>query len=170
VFRPMALCLLTLSLVAQPPPAATAQVQPLRPLQERLATEIQASPEMMANLTVLTDDIGPRPTGSRVLVKAHDFLEAKAKSYGLKVRARESWSCGSTWLPGEAKARLLTHNGQNLAVAQVGWTPATPGAFQSMSSSSAPPSSPSPPWSLPIRMVACLSGPFPRWGTDTTLR
>jgi len=125
--RFLTLCFLTLSLTAQtnPPMSATTGS-----LEERITKEIQASPEMMANLTFLTDDIGPRPTGSAVLAKAHDFLEARAKGYGLKVLPRESWSCGSTWLPGEAKARLLTQNGQNLAVAQVGWTPGTPGALK----------------------------------------
>lgn len=95
-----------------------------------LINEIKARQEAVANVEFLSDHIGGRLTGSEELVKAHDWAEAKLKSYGLSVLPREAYDFGQPWTRGPARARLLTHNQVPLQVAQMAWTPATPGTIR----------------------------------------
>jgi hypothetical protein len=96
----------------------------------RILLEIKHRQEALANLEALCDTIGPRLTGSSALVQAHDWAEAKLKSYGLTVLPREAYEFGPSWTRGIERARLLTHGRASLAVAQGAWSPATQGVLR----------------------------------------
>lgn len=96
----------------------------------RILAELKAHQEAVANLEFLCDEIGPRLTGSERLVKAHDWAEARMRAYGFDKVAREAYDFGPSWTRGVAKARLLGHNGLDLRVAQMAWSPSTPGPIR----------------------------------------
>ncbi len=96
----------------------------------KVIAEVKAHQEAVANLQEMTDTIGARLTGSSALVKAHDWMEAKLKAYGATKVWREAYDFGPSWTRGEATARLLTQNGQELSVRQMAWTPATKGPLK----------------------------------------
>jgi hypothetical protein len=96
----------------------------------KILAELKARQEAVANLEYLCDEIGPRLTGSDRLVKAHDWVEGKMRGYGLEGVKREAYDFGPSWTRGVAKARLLGHNGQDLHVAQIAWSPSTPGPIR----------------------------------------
>jgi hypothetical protein len=136
--RPVALsaALLGLTLWGQAPPplpthsGARAAALPATLPSSVLINEIKARQQAVANVEYLSDFIGGRLTGSDQLVKAHDWAEAKMRSYGLSVLPREAYDFGKPWTRGPARARLLTHNRVPLAVEQMAWTPATPGLIR----------------------------------------
>ncbi len=127
----------SLSLLAQAPakveapkasrPGASYRAPSAETPSAKILAELRAHQEAVANLEFLCDEIGPRLTGSERLVKAHDWVEGKMRAYGLTGVAREAYDFGPSWTRGTAKARLLGHNGIDLNVAQMAWSPATPG-------------------------------------------
>lgn len=130
----------SLSLLAQAPavqdapkasrPGASYRAPSAESPSARILTELKAHQEAVANLEFLCDEIGPRLTGSERLVKAHDWAEARMRAYGFDKVAREAYDFGPSWTRGVAKARLLGHNGLDLRVAQMAWSPSTPGAIR----------------------------------------
>src|SRR5437773_591582 len=76
--------------------------------------------ELMKNLTYLSDEIGPRLTGSAALKRANDWTAEKMKSYGLVNVHLEAWTIPVGWERGPASARIIEpNNGRALTVAAV---------------------------------------------------
>ena len=77
--RIAALCLLALlplaPAVAVGPPSS--KPDPALALDARIIADVKKSSEVMANLTYLSDEIGPRLTGSNALVKANKWTAEK---------------------------------------------------------------------------------------------
>lgn len=94
----------------------------------RLIKEIRDHQMAVSNLEYLADVIGPRLSGSPALAKAHDWAAATMTSAGIVNVHREAYAFGPSWTRGVEKARLVSHNGTVLKIAQVAWTPATHGA------------------------------------------
>jgi hypothetical protein len=93
--------------------------------------EAKNGSEIMANLTYLSDVIGPRLTGSANLKKANEWAAEKMKSYGLTNVALESYTIPVGWERGTATLKLIEPNsGRALTVAALGWTPGTPGKVE----------------------------------------
>jgi hypothetical protein len=97
----------------------------------RIIQEIGQHSKAMANLEELTDDFGPRLTGSDRLRKAQAWAMDKLKSYGAVNVHEEAFPFGQTWIRGRDYARLTNGNGLTLHVAQRGWTPSTNGLVRS---------------------------------------
>ena len=93
----------------------------------RLAREIVEKGRAYVDLEELCDDIGPRLTGSDRLRQAQDWAMAKLRAYGAENVHEEVHEFPRSWTRGVAKARLLNANGQELHLAQMAWSPATPG-------------------------------------------
>jgi hypothetical protein len=74
----------------------------------------------------LTETIGPRLTGSPALKEAHRFAAERLRAAGLEV-VLEPFPLVHSWERGAAAGELLTPYRHVLQLAQVGWTPATPG-------------------------------------------
>src|SRR5947209_7331851 len=103
------------------PPAAPA-------LDQKILAEAKNGPEIMANLTYLSDMIGPRLTGSAALKRANEWAAERMRSYGLVNVHLEPWSIPVGWERGTASARIIEpENGRSLALAALGWTPGTKG-------------------------------------------
>jgi hypothetical protein len=95
---------------------------------QRLIGEAKTSSEIMANLTHLSDVIGPRLTGSANLKRANDWAAEKMRSYGLSNVKLEAWELPAGWERGAATARIVEpDNGKALTLASAGWTPGTNG-------------------------------------------
>lgn len=114
------------------PQVQTAQAKPeprdALALDRYLIAEAKDGPEIMANLTHLSDVIGPRLTGSANLKRANEWAAATMKSYGLTNVRLEAWELPVGWERGAATARIIEpDNGRSLTVAAMGWTPGTNG-------------------------------------------
>jgi dipeptidyl aminopeptidase/acylaminoacyl peptidase len=97
-------------------------------LDHRLIAEAKAHSEILANLTYLCDEIGPRLTGSKNLKRANEWAAEKMRSYGLSNVHQEAWSLPEGWERGPAHARLIEPDtGVNLTIASSAWTPGTNG-------------------------------------------
>src|SRR5262245_8650736 len=95
-------------------------------LDKQVMAEAKRGSEIMANLTYLCDEIGPRLTGSTALTRANQWTAEKMKAYGLSDVHLESWSLPEGWERGPATARLIEpNNGVPLSLASMGWTPGT---------------------------------------------
>ena len=77
-------------------------------------------------LTQLSDDIGPRLTGSPPAEKAVDWGLALMKSIGLQNVRAETWHLWKGWTRGAAEASILSPVPRKLTVAAMGWTGSTP--------------------------------------------
>jgi carboxypeptidase Q len=138
VHRPLARTwlLLVLLLALMPPllaekPAAPASIAPaVDPvaLDKKIIAEAKNGSEIMANLTYLSDMIGPRLTGSAALKRANEWGAEKMRSYGLSNVQLEGWQIPVRWERGTASMRIIEPNiGRSLTVAAMGWTPGTNG-------------------------------------------
>jgi hypothetical protein len=97
-------------------------------LDKKVLAEAKERSEIMANLTYLSDVIGPRLTGSANLKRANEWAAEKMKSYGLTDVHQEAWEVPVGWERGTVSARLVEpDNGRSLAMASMGWSPGTDG-------------------------------------------
>ncbi len=87
--------------------------------------------EIMANLTHLSDVIGPRLTASAALKNANQWTAEKMKGYGLTNVALEPWEIPAGWERGTGTARIIEpDNGRSISLAAAGWTPGTKGKIE----------------------------------------
>ena len=93
----------------------------------RLIREIGERPQVVTNLEALTDDIGPRLTGSERLLKAEAWAMDKFKAYGAVNVHTEAYDFGPRWTRGHDWGRLVNLNGMDLHLAAMAWSPATKG-------------------------------------------
>src|SRR5262249_26336726 len=99
---------------AQAPPDAVA-------LDRKLLTEARKDSQLLANLTYLSDVIGPRLTGSAALQRASEWAANRMKAYGLVNVHQEAWTIPEGWQRGTASGRILEpDNGRSLALASLG--------------------------------------------------
>jgi carboxypeptidase Q len=90
----------------------------------RLVDTILASPHGYETLAYLTDNIGPRLSGSKGAALAVDYTEKKFREWGIDVR-REAVMVPH-WVRGEERARLTSHNDQRIVLTALGGSVATP--------------------------------------------
>jgi len=93
----------------------------------RLIREVMDHQSALADLERLTDDIGPRLTGSERLVRAHAWAESTLTARGFANVHREAYDFGPSWTRGGASATLQTQNRASLSVVGLAWGPSTPG-------------------------------------------
>jgi carboxypeptidase Q len=92
--------------------------------------EIRDHSQAMDNLEYLSDEIGPRLTGSPQLKQANDWTAAKFREYGLTNVKLESWTIAHSWTRGTARARIVSPAEHPLTIASAGWAPGTNGAVR----------------------------------------
>lgn len=85
---------------------------------------------LKADLTYLTERIGPRLTGSPQLEAANRWTAEQFKSAGLSNVHLEEWTIANSWTRGPATGRMLTPSEQTLTLAAAGWSPSTKGAVR----------------------------------------
>ncbi|MCI0460073.1 MAG: M20/M25/M40 family metallo-hydrolase [Gemmataceae bacterium] len=114
--------------VAKAPAAPAAEALAL---DQQILAEAKKSSEIMANLTYLSDIIGPRLTGSPALKRANEWTAEKMRSYGLTNVRLEGWTIPVGWERGTATARLVEpNNGRTLTIAAMGWSGNTKGKLE----------------------------------------
>jgi len=99
-----------------------------RCLDDRLIGLAAGGSSIIKNLTELSDEIGPRLTGSKSLNRACEWAAARMTAYGLTDVRLEPWTIPEGWERGHAHARLLEpDNGVRINIASYGWRPGTKG-------------------------------------------
>ena len=93
----------------------------------KILAEIHDHSEAAQNLEYISDNIGPRLTGSPQLKAANDWTAEQFRKYGLTNVHLESWKIAHTWTRGTAKARIVTPAEHPLTIASSGWAPGTNG-------------------------------------------
>ena len=96
----------------------------------RILAEVHDHSESMQNLEYLSDNIGPRLTGSPQLKQANDWIAETMKKYGLVNVHLEPWTIAHSWTRGTARARIVSPAEHPLTIASAGWSPSTPGAIR----------------------------------------
>ena len=96
----------------------------------KLLKEVKDHAEVVARVEHLSDQIGPRLTGSDQLRRAQAWAMAEMKKLGADNVHEEAYDFGLAWTRGTDSARLLTQNGLRFRVDQLAWSPATRGPLQ----------------------------------------
>ena len=112
---------------AQHPPAGPAE-DGTNPALIKIAGEALVDSHAFDYLTELSDDIGPRVTGSPAGQRAIDWGLAKMRAIGLENVHAENFSVWRGWTRGVAQAELLTPIRRPLHSDAMGWTGSTPPA------------------------------------------
>jgi carboxypeptidase Q len=95
-----------------------------------LMGEVFASGRQLSYLSMLSDEIGSRLTGSAGARRAEEMMEAEMKRLGLANVHRETFTIPVSWERGTAQAWLTSHGNRSLSVASYTWTPGTGGAIE----------------------------------------
>ena len=90
----------------------------------RLIDYILANSQAYETLSYLTDNIGPRLSGSKGAALAVNYTEKRFKEWGIDVR-REPVMVPH-WVRGAERARLVSHNDQRIVLTALGGSVATP--------------------------------------------
>lgn len=112
---------------ALPPPDETT---PLSAADAQILSEISEHSEVMQNLEYLSDEIGPRLTGSPQLQRANQWTADMMRKYGLVNVHLEPWTIAHSWTRGTAVARIMAPAEHPLTIASAGWAPGTNGVVR----------------------------------------
>src|SRR5947209_11329142 len=114
LFLTSALCLLTCVAVAAHAQDAT----------DLIIDRALASNSAWETLAHLTDNIGPRLTGSRNAAVAVKYTTDRFREWGIDVHDEKVMV--PHWVRGEERASLVSHNGQKIVLTALGGSVATP--------------------------------------------
>lgn len=92
--------------------------------------EVFANGQELKYLSLLSDEIGSRLTGSTGARRAIEAMEAEMKRIGLSSVHQETFSIPVSWERGRAEASLASHGGRRLSIASYTWAPGTGGALE----------------------------------------
>src|SRR5215813_110661 len=110
------------------PPAD--ESSPFAATDAQILAEIHDHSEAAQNLEYISDNIGPRLTGSPQLKAANDWTAEQFRKYGLTNVHLESWKIAHTWTRGTAKARIVYPTEHPLTIASAGWAPSSNGVIK----------------------------------------
>src|SRR5467141_2781908 len=96
----------------------------------QILSEIRDHSQAMDNLEYLSDEIGPRLTGSPQLKQANEWTAAKFREYGLTNVHLEPWTIAHSWTRGTARAQIVSPTEHPLTIASAGWAPGTSGVVR----------------------------------------
>jgi len=91
---------------------------------DRLVTSALSNTRAYETLSYLTDEIGPRPSGSANAARAVTWATAQFRAWGIDVRTEKVTV--PHWVRGEERARLVSHNDQKIVLTALGGSVATP--------------------------------------------
>ena len=95
-----------------------------------LAAVKEGAADLKANLTYLTDRIGPRLTGSKQLDEASHWTLEQFKQMGLSNAHLEPWTIANSWTREPATGRIISPAVHELTLATAGWSAATKGTIR----------------------------------------
>jgi hypothetical protein len=86
----------------------TPKADPIAEMDTRILDQVKAdAPALKADLTYLTENIGPRLTGSAKLDQASHWTADQFKAAGLSNVHLEDWTIANSWTRGPATGRLI---------------------------------------------------------------
>lgn len=91
---------------------------------DRLVTSALSNTRAYETLSYLTDEIGPRPSGSENAAQAVSWTTAQFRAWGIDVRTEKVTV--PHWVRGDERARLVSHNNQKIVLTALGGSIATP--------------------------------------------
>ena len=91
---------------------------------DRLVTSALSNTRAYETLSYLTDEIGPRPSGSANAARAVTWATAQFRAWGIDVRTEKVTV--PHWVRGDERARLVSHNNQKIVLTALGGSVATP--------------------------------------------
>src|SRR6266581_4945864 len=103
---------------------------PFAAADEQILSQIRDYSQLMENLEYVSDEIGPRLTGSPQLKLANEWTATKFREYGLSNVYLEPWTIAHSWTRGAAHARIVTPTEHPLTIAAAGWSPSTAGVVR----------------------------------------
>src|SRR5882757_5070972 len=107
------------------------KVDPIEAMDTKIIEQVKVdAPMLKADLTYLTEHIGPRLTGSAKLDEASHWTAEQFKAAGLANVHLEDWTIANNWTRGPATGRLVVPTEQALTLAAAGWSPSTTGAVR----------------------------------------
>lgn len=106
------------------------ETSPFAATDAQILKEISEHSEVMQNLEHLSDEIGPRLTGSPQLKQANDWTAEMMRRYGLVNVHLEPWTIAHSWTRGTANARIVAPTLHPLTIASAGWAPGTNGVVR----------------------------------------
>lgn len=110
---------------------AAAQTPAADPANARIIGEVFAAGRQLEYVSVLSDQIGSRLTGTSGSRRAEEWAEGEMRRLGLSNVRREPYTMAASWERGRAAASLISDAGaRTLAVASYTWTPGTVGAVE----------------------------------------
>ena len=89
----------------------------------RVVGEVFTDGQQMQYLSLLSDEIGSRLTGSKGAERAMQAVETEMKRIGLARVQREPFTIPVSWERGQATASLITFGDQPLKISSYTWTP-----------------------------------------------
>ena len=105
-----------------------AKIDPIEAMDTKILEQVKAdAAALRADLTYLTERIGPRLTGSAKLDEASQWTAEQFKAAGLANVHLEDWTIANSWTRGPATGRLVVPTEQTLTLAAAGWSPSTNG-------------------------------------------
>jgi carboxypeptidase Q len=108
---------------SEPPPA-----DPVAEMDAKIIAKVKESQdELKANLTFLTDRIGPRLTGSPQLDEASHWTLEQFKQAGLSNAHLESWTIANSWTREPSTGHILSPTPHALTLVTAGWSAGTKG-------------------------------------------
>src|SRR5579859_7812453 len=107
--------------------AANEETNPVAAADAKILSEVHDHSELMDNLEYLSDEIGPRLTGSPQLKRANEWTAEMFKKYGLTNVHLEAYTIPHAWERGKATARIIVPTEHPLTIAAAAWTPGTKG-------------------------------------------
>jgi carboxypeptidase Q len=100
------------------------------PATSRLIGEVFANGRQLDYLSMLSDEVGSRLTGTAGARRAEQVMEEEMKRLGLVNVRREPFTVPVSWERGAARGWLASQGNRPLGVASYTWTPGTPGAIE----------------------------------------
>jgi carboxypeptidase Q len=91
---------------------------------DRLVTSALSNTRAYETLSYLTDEIGPRPSGSANAARAVEWTTAQFRAWGIDVRTEKVTV--PHWVRGDERARLVSHSDQRIVLTALGGSIATP--------------------------------------------
>jgi len=114
--------------------AAASIPDPISDMDKKILEQVKTDqPQLKADLTYLTDRIGPRLTGTPQLKQANEWAAEQFKSLGLSNVHQEPWKIASSWTRGQgtgAWGKIISPTAHELTLAAAGWSPSTKGTLK----------------------------------------
>ncbi|HEY4642793.1 MAG TPA: hypothetical protein VII75_15735, partial [Thermoanaerobaculia bacterium] len=91
---------------------------------DRLVTSALSNTRAYETLSYLTDEIGPRPSGSSNAADAVKWTTEQFRAWGIDVHTEKVMV--PHWVRGDERARLVSHKNQKIVLTALGGSVATP--------------------------------------------